>query len=513
MDNKNIGKMDMVIRDNKDSVSKEINNKNTDRELTKINKIKQNFSGFSTISLIFALAFTVLFYDTRVGINYFIFTIIMAALLVLAMKELSVPIKEATVFSYLGAILLGLSTMLTSNYTLQFLNFVGSVLLFNISLLYQIDQDWRWGLAKYSGKIFGLLFRSFASLGMPFSNSYHYFKNTKLLKNDRVRNVLVGLFLSIPLLFIVISLLSSADILFGQLTNNFFGAIISENIVIIVLMLIFGFLASYCIICAFADTYDMEEETRERGANSKKKADPTIGITIMVLLLGIYILFSSIQIIYLFANGLFVLPQEFTFAEYARRGFFELLAVTILNIILIIISLMYFTYNKVLNYLMTGITACSYIMVASAAYRMLLYLDAYHLTFSRLLVLLFLIIDTFILAGVIISIYRRSFPLFRYCVLVTSLCYIPFSLARPDCFIAKYHIQHTDKLEWEDIYYLTDQLSIDAAPVVLPLLEERADYQEIKEEYKDRILDEVTKRDIRAFNHSIYRAAKILRRR
>lgn len=475
-------------------------------------RISRDFTRFGGISMVFALAFIILLYDAGVGLNYFLFTILMVSLLVTAMKEFEITIKRSTWLCYAGAIVLGLSTMMTANGTLQFLNIIGIMLLLDISLLYQIDHDARWDFARYAGQIWGLLFRSIASLGMPFSDSYQYIKNTKMLKNDRTRNVLVGLCLSIPLLFIVISLLSSADMLFGSLTNNFFGAIISENIVIIVIMFLFGFLSCYCILCAYADMHDIEHNAEMDNQKTKKKGDPTVAITIMVLLLGVYVLFCAIQITYLFANGFFVLPQEFTFAEYARRGFFELFAVTIINILLILTCTILFRDSKVLRYILTGITICSYIMIASAAYRMILYVDTYHLTFLRLLVFVFLVIDTFVLAGVIISVFRKDFPLFRYCVLVTSCCYIPFSLAKPDYHIANYHIGHVEKMDFEDIYFLAEELSMDAAPVVLPLLEENATkYKEIKNLYSDEILRQDTKRGIRDYNFSYDRAAKMIK--
>jgi hypothetical protein len=172
-------------------------------------------------------------------------------------------------------------------------------------------------------------------------------------------------------------------------------------------------------------------------------------------------------------------------------------------------------------------TACTYIMIASATYRMLLYIGAYQLTFLRLFVLLTLLIDAFVLAGVIISEYKKEFPLFRYCVAVISICYISFSFSRPDYYIASYLTTQKEMLTMEDMRYVTQELSLDAAPIVSKIINEtdrwnikrdnsslydyRTDqlnnYKDYVNYYKDRLSAAKTNIGIRDFNYSYYKAA------
>ncbi|MFR8843973.1 MAG: DUF4153 domain-containing protein [Waltera sp.] len=51
--------------------------------------------------------------------------------------------------------------------------------------------------------------------------------------------------------------------------------------------------------------------------------------------------FSGIQIFGLFL-GKMQLPEGYTYAQYAREGFFQLLAVSILNLILVLVCLSFF---------------------------------------------------------------------------------------------------------------------------------------------------------------------------
>jgi hypothetical protein len=95
---------------------------------------------------------------------------------------------------------------------------------------------------------------------------------------------------------------------------------------------------------------------------SFKKAEASIAATFMTLLCVVYTFFCGIQLIYLFANGLFVLPEEYTFAEYARRGFFELLTVAVINVLLMVLCRAFFKESKILRIVITFMTNYNYVM-------------------------------------------------------------------------------------------------------------------------------------------------------
>ena len=125
-----------------------------------------------------------------------------------------------------------------------------------------------------------------------------------------------------------------------------------------------------------------------------------------------------------------------------------------------------FSENIVLKIVLTIVSGCTFIMIASAAYRILLYVKVYHLTFLRILVIWFLIVLTLIMSGVIVSIYKKRFPLFQYIVAVVGILYIVLSFLRPDAVVAKYNIAHTENMTREQFHYYLYQLSDDAAPEI-----------------------------------------------
>jgi len=92
----------------------------------------------------------------------------------------------------------------------------------------------------------------------------------------------------------------------------------------------------------------------------------------------------------------FGLPSDFTYAEYARRGFFELIAVTLINFS-ILLSCIGFArkgsklIDRAVRILYSLLVACTLVMLFSAHFRMSLYEEAYGYTYLRMLTHAFMV--------------------------------------------------------------------------------------------------------------------------
>lgn len=173
-----------------------------------------------------------------------------------------------------------------------------------------------------------------------------------------------------------------------------------------------------------------------------------------------YLLFSVIQVLYLFLGNM-TLPAGYTYAQYAREGFFQLLAVCIINLGIVLICLHLFRDSRILKTILLVLSGCTFIMILSSALRMILYIDTYALTFLRLFVLWSLAVIFLLMAGITAFIFYKRFPLFRFGIAVVTVCYLALSFSRPDSFIARYNLANG-----ADYEYLS-RLSADAAPVIL----------------------------------------------
>ena len=198
----------------------------------------------------------------------------------------------------------------------------------------------------------------------------------------------------------------------------------------------------------------------------KGSVNPVTGITFTAVLAVIYVFYSMIQIIFLFLRPGSGLPDGMTYSQYAHEGFWQLLFVSVINFAAVLICMQVFGENRMLRILLCVISVCTCVMILSAAYRMMLYVGEYNLTFLRVLVLWFLAVLMLIFFGVIYSIFRRRFRLFKYIMLIVSVMYIGFSFSHVDRIIAGYNISNTESMNSEDVYYLMYGLSADAAPEI-----------------------------------------------
>ena len=140
-------------------------------------------------------------------------------------------------------------------------------------------------------------------------------------KKQVISAVVIGILCAIPILVVVISLLSSADLVFNRMLEKIVESIHLpknfEDIVGIICTLLLAFLAAYLIPYIF-DKGEVKIKARGEG-----KANPIIAITFTTIIGLVYLVFCLIQVMFLF-TGTMELPSGYTYAEYAHEGFYQL---------------------------------------------------------------------------------------------------------------------------------------------------------------------------------------------
>lgn len=448
----------------------------------------RHFRFFSIASLIYAVFYTFCLYKNSSGITYPFFIGGTLFYFFLSLKRLGITARKDSVFYVISLMLLGISTFCTDSFSIHIMNKLGIFLLFFSLMIHNFYMDKDWEFLKYLQAIFQTVLGSILNTFRPFSDFTLFLKSRKEdgeEKEGKGKFVLLGLAISLPLAFYVLLLLSSADIIFRKMIINIK---LPDNLAGILFCFVFAFLASYCIITCL-EKRQIKTETRE-----KQTLEPLTAITFTAVLSVIYIFFSSIQIVYLFFGNM-ALPEGYTYAEYARQGFFQLLIVCIINLALVLICLSYFKEHKILKALLTVISLCTYVMIASSALRMVIYIKYYYLSFLRILVLWALLVIFFLITGVLVNIFKKQFPLFKYSMIVVTLLYITLSFARPDYWIAGCNISNMAGNEssffknengYSDTWYL-ENLSADAAPVLLDI-KNMEKYQDNDNEWLNRYI-------------------------
>lgn len=454
--------------------------------------------------MIYGVIFAICLYKGLYGISIPVLAAVSMGMLVWGFRYLNIGIKKKDWFYFIAWELLAISNCLTGSTALIVFNTCGMALLFLSFILTHFCSTATWGFAKYLGELFLMIFAPIAYIGYPFKAIKAYFSEKEKGKNGVAKYIWLGILIAIPFLFIIIGLLSSADVVFRSLFTDFFAHIqLPERPFYLFFLLVLGMVGSYSLLAYMGDG-QIKETTKER-----KKWEPVIGITFLSLITTVYIIFSVIQISYLFL-GSFELPAGYSYARYAREGFFQLLFVCILNLIIILVCVSHFAEKMALKIIMTVFSICTYIMLISSALRMVMYINQYQLTFLRVLVLWALTVIAILLAACIATIYKKDFPLFQYTLIVVTCCYILFSFAKPDYFIAKYNLSTGEVQDW---HYLVT-LSSDVVPALeeAGILDEMMSGKEVYDMGKLNLYQyQAEDMGILDFNISYYRAGRAMK--
>lgn len=428
--------------------------------------MRENALFFLVMALIYSICFAVSFYRNYIGITFPLITAATLAVCGLFLKKNNISWKKSNWWYVLSCMVLGVSTFLTTNVFVIFFNTVGILLLITVFMLRQVYDDSRWGFGQYLVNMMFLYLNMIPEVASPFIHLADYLKKRHKTqrKNKTALYVLLGVLIGLPMMTLVIALLSSADQIFskvvGDLCYKLWKQILfSPNVFLVIFLMILGFFGIYSFLSALA--LNNMPQWNMKG----KKQNPVIAITFLSMVTVVYLIFCVIQVVFLFTGGL-LLPKGYTYAAYAHQGFFQLLFVCTFNLILVLCAMSLFELNKILKGLLLLCSGCTYIMIASSAFRMILYISTYHLSFLRVLVLWFLAMLVLLMAGVVRTVLKREFGLFRYSMTVVTVCYLVFSCGRPDALVAEYNMAHMrEDISYEDLQYLAD-LSIDTLPIL-----------------------------------------------
>lgn len=434
--------------------------------------IKENNKYFTGISILYGVIFAFCMYKNLFGWTFLIYAIATVLVLHKFLEKVNAFPKKETKFFFAGVILCGMSTCLTANIFLQFLNWCCLIVLLMALMINQLNEKSNFKLSTYIEKLIKVLFKTIGSMFLPLitiKNEIKIDKKKRNIDKEKWKMIFAGGSMAVCVLVVVVPLLASSDIIFENILKKIFSWLSFDGFYSLItnfetlLGIFFTFIAGFLLIYAFFyASCHVNEGTDTELQEKKHKA--LSGIVFSFSIASVYLLYSIVQIRYLFMRA--GLPEGLTYSEYAHSGFWQLVLVVVINVCMVMICSEIYEKNKYLQGIITLISLCTYVMIFSAAYRMQLYISVYYMTFLRLVVLCFLAVVSLIMAGVIISIYREKFPIAKYIIAVTAGSYLLFSFSQPDYWIAKYNVKHIEQLSCADLGYMMYSLSVDAAPVI-----------------------------------------------
>ncbi len=184
---------------------------------------------------------------------------------------------------------------------------------------------------------------------------------------------------------------------------------------------------------------------------------------------ALYALFLAVQFSALFGGADYLASASgVTYAQYARSGFFQLVAVAGINLTLILLAGQFSRQTgalwRLVQVLSTVMVCMSGAFLVSACYRMSLYVGSYGLSFKRFLTYWGMGMLTLLFLAALVKIWRPDFRFFPVALVAAVAGWLLLNFCNVDFWVSRYNVdlylrQETAVMNGD---YLALELSYDA---------------------------------------------------
>jgi len=399
---------------------------------------------FSGIAVIIGFLFFefILFGGLGFGVPAF-FAAAYAGVLFYGLKSKSMDIKKGAVL-FIPIVLLLLCFVLYNNTVLGVLN-LG--FLFFLAVLQFMSM---FGVRDHEKLSKGILFDFIGGfMGRPLMNLNKLFvitaKGTRDEKGKRlVWRILLGVIICVPLLAVILSLLSSADLAFEGVMKkitDFIGTSIWGYFGKVIL----GIMAAIPLFGAFFAFRYKKKEGSVKIPDIAGKLDHVVAYTVLSIVCAVYLFFLFIQFNYMFLAFRGELPGGFIYSDYARRGFFELVAIAAINLCILAVFYLFTArkedkLSKVLKTYLLTLSFLTIVIIASAVSKMVMYMKVFGLTQLRVYTSWFMILLAVVFLLAIVKIFYRKFNAVKIICVFFTTWFLILNFAGVDAMITKYNI-------------------------------------------------------------------------
>lgn len=266
-----------------------------------------------------------------------------------------------------------------------------------------------------------------------------------------VKNALLGLAIAIPSTVVVCGLLMSADTGFADIITSFMDGGIT-NAFVFPIQLIISLPVGYYIygLCRSSDKkYAEEMIDDERCLNTVRSVrflSSAAGSFSALPVCVLYVIFFFSQLSYFMSSFLSKLPDHMvSYSSYARRGFFELCFVSLINLAIIVCLNLFCKYREdgkrpaSLKVITCVLSIFTILLIATAVSKMVMYINVYGLTPLRVYTTWFMVLLAVIFAGIFLTMLSSKINLPKIAVTAFIILFSVLSFCNADGLIAKYN--------------------------------------------------------------------------
>jgi hypothetical protein len=422
--------------------------------------MKTNPNRFWVIVILLGWAFDFLFWEKPLGINFAIFVTLCLATGILLLRWDGLRLSRRAGLLFLPIAFLAAMTFIHLEPMTVFLSISMILFLMGIFALTYLNGEWvRYSLLDY---VFGYLHLAGSVIARPIGFAAQARREqpaTGEKQGARVWPYLRGVIIALPIIAIFASLLSSADPIFAKqfekLTDLFRIDNLPEYIFRLVYILVFAY--------ALAGTFLHAAQKSDEKVEEKTWVSPFLGFTESTIVLGsvviLFLAFVVIQFQYFFGGQANISIEGYTYSEYARKGFGELVTVAFFSLLLLLglgAITRRETENQRRTFSVLGVTLVGLliVMLIAAFQRLVLYEAAYGFSQLRTYTHVFMIwLGLLLVAVVVLEVLRRERSIGLAMILAALGFIISLNVLNVDAFIVRQNIQR-------EIHSTADELSV-----------------------------------------------------
>jgi hypothetical protein len=291
-----------------------------------------------------------------------------------------------------------------------------------------------------------------------------------------------GIVIALPIVAIFAALLASADAVFNNQLELLLKHFEIQNLPQYIFRFAYILIGAYVLVGIILHASTQSHDEKLLGEH--KSGLPTfLGFTEAIIVLGsVAILFAAFVIIqfkYFFGGQANINVVGFTYSEYARRGFGELVIVALFSLLLILglgtaTRRESITKQRVFSGLSVVIVVLVMVMLVSAYERLLLYETAYGFSRLRTYTHVALVWIGILLAFVVVLEILRRGRGFAAAALVASIGFaVSLAILNVDGLIVKENVFRAMQGKGLDVPYLVS-LSTDSVPVLVDVFQSQS---------------------------------------
>ncbi len=432
---------------------------------------------------VFALGwlFDFLFWKMKPGVNFAIFsTACLAAAFYLLLSDGLRPNRASLtllpLFGFFAAV-----TFIRAEPMTAFLAYTFTLLAMTLLAVTYLGGRWvLYTLADYLGKSLQLV-GSMIGRPITFMTDFRKEQTEAGIQPSR-RNiwpVVRGIVIALPIIAIFASLLASADVVFGQRLDDLIKWFNIENLPELIFRFVYIVIIGYALagVVLHASTQSKDEKLANE---DKPSIPPFLGYVESTIVLGsvvaLFAAFVIVQFQYFFGGTTNIHVDGYTYAEYARRGFGELVTVAFFAL-LMLLTLSAITkrdtetQRKIFSGLGVTLVALLLVMLFSAFKRLGLYEEAYGFSRLRTYTHVFLIwLGLLLIVTIALEILRKE-RMFTFAMLIASFGFaISLPILNVDAFIVEKNIQREIHAEANDSTNLDTEYFLNLSDDAIPAL-------------------------------------------